>query len=153
MTVQETKIEKNIHALLTWDIGANINYTWQEMLEHREAAIEALKEVEQYRALGTVEELKNQKHNLSVAYKCIEELQQPKTDWIPYTTNGELPCNGQKVWLSFSNEICSYVKQAWWIYDHFEWNNGQRVKDFPLAWQPFVAPQPYKKEGNSNENT
>lgn len=73
--------------------------------------------------------------------------EQPKTDWIPYTTNGELPYNGQKVWISFANEICSYVKQAWWIYDHFEWNNGKRVKDYPLAWMPYIVPQPYKKEG------
>ena len=78
----------------------------------------------------------------------IEAIEkQPKTDWIPYTVGGELPCNGQKVWLSFTNEIRSYVKQAWWIYDHFEWNNGKRVKDYPLAWQPFIDPQPYKREG------
>ena len=75
---------------------------------------------------------------------------QPKVDWIPYTTNCELPYNGQKVWLSFSNELCSYVKQAWWIYDHFEWNNGKRVKDYPLAWMPYIVPQPYKKEGAEN---
>lgn len=72
---------------------------------------------------------------------------QPKADWIPYTTNGELPCNGQKVWLSFTNEVCSYVKQAFWNCDHFEWDNGKRVKDYPTAWRPFIIPQPYKKEG------
>lgn len=80
--------------------------------------------------------------------EIVDENEQPQADkWIPYTTNCELPYNGQKVWISFSNEICSYVKQAWWIYDHFEWNNGKRVKDYPIAWQPFIVPQPYKKEG------
>lgn len=79
----------------------------------------------------------------------IEAMEnQPQADkWIPCTTNCELPYNGQKVWISFANEVCSYVKQAWWIYDHFEWNNGKRVKDYPIAWQPFITPQPYKKEG------
>ena len=83
---------------------------------------------------------------ISGVLQVIDE--QPQADkWIPYTTNCELPYNGQKVWISFANEICSYVKQAWWIYDHFEWNNGKTVKDFPIAWQPYISPQPYKKEG------
>ena len=76
--------------------------------------------------------------------------EQPKADWITYTEGNELPYNGQKVWISFTNEVCSYVKQAWWIYDHFEWDNGKRVKDYPTAWMPYIVPQPYKKEGAEN---
>ena len=67
--------------------------------------------------------------------------------WIPYVTNEELPTNGQKVWLSFTNEYTSFVKSAYWIYDHFEWANGKKVKDFPSAWKPYKIPEPYQKEG------
>ena len=52
------KIEKTIYALQTWNINANENFTWQEMIEYRRFAIKCIEEVEQYRALGTVEELK-----------------------------------------------------------------------------------------------
>jgi len=65
--------------------------------------------------------------------------------WIPYTTNGELPNNGQRVWLSFTTPYTSFVKSAWWIYDHFEWENGKTVKDYPLAWKPYEVPAPYQK--------
>lgn len=67
------------------------------------------------------------------------------TTWIPYATNEELPHNGQKVWLSFTTEYSSFVKSAYWIYDHFEWANGKKVKDFPSAWKPYKTPAPYQK--------
>lgn len=38
-------------------------------------AIQALEEIQQYREIGTVEELKNQKHNLGVAYKIISDYE------------------------------------------------------------------------------
>lgn len=38
-------------------------------------AIKALEEVLEYRKLGSIEELKNQKHNLSIAYKIISDYQ------------------------------------------------------------------------------
>lgn len=38
-------------------------------------AIKALEDIQEYRKLGTIEELKNQKHNLSVAYRIISDYQ------------------------------------------------------------------------------
>ena len=35
--------------------------------------ISALKEIQQYRAIGTVEQVKNQKENLSVVYRIIND--------------------------------------------------------------------------------
>lgn len=40
-----------------------------------ECAIKALEEIQQYREIGTVEQVKNQKHNLEVAYKIIGNYQ------------------------------------------------------------------------------
>ena len=39
-------------------------------------AISALKEVQQYREIGTVEQVKNQKENLNVAYQIINDYEQ-----------------------------------------------------------------------------
>lgn len=44
--------------------------------EAQNMAIKALEEIQQYREIGTVEEVKNQKHNLGVAYKIINDYQQ-----------------------------------------------------------------------------
>ena len=41
-----------------------------------EEAIKALKEVQQYRKIGTVEQVKNQKENLNVAYQIISDYEQ-----------------------------------------------------------------------------
>ena len=38
-------------------------------------AISALKEIQQYREIGTVEQVRNQKHNLEIAYKIINDYQ------------------------------------------------------------------------------
>ena len=38
-------------------------------------AIEVLKEVQQYREIGTVEQVRNQKHNLEMAYKIISDYE------------------------------------------------------------------------------
>ena len=40
-----------------------------------EEAIEALKEIQQYREIGTVEQVRNQKHNLEMAYKIISDYE------------------------------------------------------------------------------
>lgn len=69
-----------------------------------------------------------------------------KDSWITYANGEDLPWNGQKVWLSFTSPYTSFVKSAYWIYDHFEWANGKTVKDVPLAWKPYVVPEPYKTE-------
>lgn len=39
-------------------------------------AIKALKEIQQYREIGTVEQVKNQKENLNVAYQIISDYEQ-----------------------------------------------------------------------------
>ena len=137
-------------------------------VEALDLSIQALEELEQYKSLGTVEELTNQKHNLSVAYKCIEELQQPKTDcsecsrrkfyqqgyqdglnadkWIPI---GQYP--SEPSLLCFENgEMCV----GHFDYDCIEWiiSSGGEYETClfeyeiePIAWQNL--PQPYKKEG------
>lgn len=40
-----------------------------------EEAIEVLKEIQQYREIGTVEQVRNQKHNLEMAYKIISDYE------------------------------------------------------------------------------
>ena len=67
-------------------------------------------------------------------------------DWIPFNSYN-LPNKGQKVWLSFTNEITSYVKHAWWVGTHFEWDNSRRVKETPIAWKPYDVPAPYQPKG------
>lgn len=52
-------------------------------------------------------------------------------NWIP--VDKRLPYSYCNVWLSFTNEYCSYVKQAIWDYDKFIWLNGKEVKDKPVA--------------------
>ena len=41
-----------------------------------EEAIKALEEIQQYREIGTVEQVKNQKENLNVAYQIISDYEQ-----------------------------------------------------------------------------
>ena len=89
MTVQEVKCQqcnkKCPQEQLASDIAKGRMYVTNELLQCQ-------KELEQYKALGPVEELKNQKHNLSVAYKIIddyskigtvEELKEAKEKQIP----------------------------------------------------------------------
>ena len=134
-----------------------------------ETAIQALEEVEQYRALGTVEELTNQKHNLSIAYKCIEELQQK--DWIPfeqreadeeekahflehygyeleYMLCGRLPDEDEEIIVSYSNGC---VGEDIFLRDGVDCylDSGNELVTEAIAWMP--KPQPYKKEGTENE--
>lgn len=46
-------------------------YKPKKVQEALDTAISALKEVQQYREIGTVEEVKNQKENLNIAYQMI----------------------------------------------------------------------------------
>ena len=68
--------------------------------EAHNAAISAIKEVQQYREIGTVEQVRNQKHNLEMAYKiisdyeaigtveeCREAVEKQKAEKIEYETN------------------------------------------------------------------
>ena len=45
-------------------------------MEALEVAISTLKEGQQYREVGTVEQVKNQKENLNVAYQIISDYEQ-----------------------------------------------------------------------------
>lgn len=70
-----------------------------------------------------------------------------KVGWIPCSE--KMPEECQKVWLSFTSQYTSFVKSAWWVNDHFEWNNGRTVKDVPLAWKPYNVPDPYIPNGGT----
>lgn len=63
--------------------------------------------------------------------------------WIRIAS-GNMPANGKKVWLSFTNEIESYVKVATYVNGKFMHENGHPVKDKPTAWQPYEVPAPYE---------
>ena len=99
--------------------------------EVKDMCIEALVQVEQYRALGTVEELKEAREK------------QPKADWIP--CEERLPENDTNVIACFS---CGTVTELRYL------GNGifQGIYEYNtkviVAWQPL--PQPYKKEGDSD---
>lgn len=72
------------------------------------------------------------------------------TTWIPVSER--LPeVSMMRVWLSFRTDIMSFVRRAWWIDNHFEWDNGKKIKDKPLAWMPYAAPKPYQPEENSKD--
>ena len=47
-----------------------------ETIEMCDMAIAALKEIQQYREIGSVEQVKNQKENLNVAYQIINDYEQ-----------------------------------------------------------------------------
>lgn len=158
MTVQEAI--KELHNIRP--LGGIIP---QKRAEAIDIAIECMEEVEQYRALGTVEEVTNQKHNLSVAYKCIKELQQK--DWIPfeqreadeeekahflehygyeleYMLCGRLPDEDEEILVTYSNGC---VGEDILLRDGKECylDSGNELVTEAIAWMP--KPQPYKKEG------
>lgn len=72
----------------------------ETMEEFVKCCVEALKEIQQYQEIGTVEEVKTQKHNLGVAYKiisdyeaigtveeCRETVEKQEAERIEYETN------------------------------------------------------------------
>lgn len=67
--------------------------------------------------------------------------------WTPCSE--KLPQQNElmKVWLSFTNNICSYVKRAIWCYDHFEYDNGKIMSNNPVAWKKYDPPKPYQPKG------
>lgn len=108
-----------------------------------EAYLSNLTELREYQSLGTVEELTNQKHNLSVAYKVIAELQQK--DWIPCEEGLPSDTAIHEVTAQFSNgtfytEFAYYdeSREEWWKFD----DDG--TVDV-VAWKE--GSEPYKKEG------
>ena len=75
MTENEVLIKTPEEAIET--IKSNMPTSGYQMLrESLEMAITALKEVQQYREIGTVEQVKNQKENLNVAYQIISDYEQ-----------------------------------------------------------------------------
>lgn len=70
-----------------------------------------------------------------------------KSEWIPYATDCKMPNEASRVWLSFTTPIASFVKSAWYINGHFEWDNCRRVKETPMAWKPYDVPAPYQPNG------
>lgn len=67
--------------------------------------------------------------------------------WIPYTTGCEMPNEASRVWLSFKTPVASFVKSAWYINGHFEWDNCRRVKETPMAWKQYEVTEPYQPKG------
>lgn len=78
---------------------------------------------------------------------CIIGLEEHNNGWIPYVTGCDMPNEASRVWLSFTTPIASFVKSAWYINGHFEWDNCRRVKETPMAWKPFEIPAPYQPKG------
>lgn len=74
MTENQVLIKTPEEAIET--IKSNMPTSGYQMLrESLDMAITALKEVQQYREIGTVEQVKNQKENLKIAYKIINEYE------------------------------------------------------------------------------
>ena len=83
--------------------------------------------------------------------ECMEIVQEVAEEY----NNGWIPCSERlpeknkyiKVWLSFTNNICSFVKRAIWYGSHFEYENGKVVSDTPTAWMQYYEPEPYQPKG------
>ena len=109
----------------------------------------ALEELKKYRALGTVEELK----------EAMEK--QPKTDWIPFEAKeadedekeadgceymlcGRLPDEDEEILVTYSNGC---VGEDIFLRDSVECylDSGHEIVTEAIAWMP--KPEPYKKEG------
>ena len=74
----------------------------------------------------------------------MKEIMKFEPDWIPFSTEAELPEEGQRCWLSFTTKYTSYVKDAWWRDGKFIWSNGHVAVDTPMAWKPYLVPKPYQ---------
>ena len=64
--------------------------------------------------------------------------------WIPCSERLPEENKTLKVWLSFTNNVCSYVKRAIWFNNRFEYENGKVVSDIPVAWMQYRVPEAYK---------
>ena len=104
-------------------------------------AIKCMNELEQYRALGTVEELKEAREK------------QPKTDWIP--CEERLPELDEGMECFKQSKEYLVTVQWWdeetnvdigWYNQNGMWSNDSKNCKV-IAWQPRPLPQPYKKEG------
>ena len=74
ITITEKLIRNENEAIEA--IKANMPTSGYQMLrESLDMAIKALEEIQQYREIGTVEQVGNQKYNLGIAYKIISDYQ------------------------------------------------------------------------------
>ena len=106
-------------------------------------AIKIVKEeVEQYRALGTVEELKEAKKLLEKLEELKFENEQPKTDWIPCTVvNHPEHCNDCEVTIK---DTIGYFRDIAYYTD--KWRRlADETPVNVIAWKE--PSRPYKKEG------
>ena len=105
-------------------------------------AIQALEEVEQYRALGTVEELKEAKKLLEKLEELKFANEQPKTDWIPCTVvNHPEHCNDCEVTIK---DTIGYFRDIAYYTD--KWRRlADETPVNVIAWKE--PSRPYKKEG------
>ena len=170
MTVQEVKESiEYLKMQLTEDLEM-ICFTGDE-LKALDMSIQALEEVEQYRALGTVEELKEAKKLLEKLEELKFANEQSKTDWIPfeqreadeeekeywlenygqeieYMLCGRLPDEDEEIIVSYSNGC---VGEDIFLRDGVDCylDSGAEFITETIAWMP--KPQPYKKEGAEND--
>lgn len=91
---------------------------------------------------------------------AIEIVKKVAEEYVPDinvgSNDGWIPCSERlpeenktvRVWLSFTNPIISFTKRAWWVSNHFEWDNGRIPKTEPIAWMKAVPPEPYKPKGD-----
>ena len=169
MTVQEAKeVIEDFDKCVT--VKADGCYETIDYIKAKEIAIERMEEVEQYRALGTVEELKEAKKLLEKLEELKFENEQPKTDWIPCEV--EMPkehdsmfakLKGTDKWSSgmfekISDEVnvtielqdgSRITRTSNTIDGKWEVETNPWLKQKVIAWQPL--PQPYKKEGAESE--
>ena len=150
MTVQEAKTIINMILEEATSDEHAVSYVTDCQAEELKIAIECMEEIEQYRALGTVEELKEAKKLLEKLEELKFANEQPKTDWIP--CEERLPSEDEEVIISTKTErvyIGVYTtrygenkREGFICEDGFMWMNVAN------AWQPL--PQPYKREGAEN---
>ncbi|MGN0415976.1 MAG: hypothetical protein ACI4FX_10880 [Agathobacter sp.] len=84
---------------------------------------------------------------LDFAKETIEEtFKEFCPEWVLLTDHAPEVGRIVKVWLSFSNEVSSYVKRAIWVENHFEYENRKVVSEIPVAWMEYIPPEPYREE-------
>lgn len=79
------------------------------------------------------------------AIKIVNELAEEYNDgWHPYSETN-LPPAGyvREVWLTLEDGVFKTV----WMRDHFEWENGRKIEEMPLAWKFYNIPEPYQPKG------
>lgn len=107
-----------------------------------EIAIQALEELEQYRALGTVEELKEAREKQKTRREWYQKGYQDGLNadkWI--SCEERLPDEAGCYLVTTDGRYNDIVDIAFYNAEDEVWYKASKI----LAWQPL--PQPYKKEG------